>query len=86
VLMLGALDRAGPSGRAALERMLGNPQVSEADALRAREIIVGCGALEAVERLVGEHQELAREALGAIDPPAGEALGQLADLVAARVV
>ncbi len=86
VLMLRALQLAAPKGRSALERMLGDPGVSELDAQRAREIILDCGALDAVERLVARHQALAREALPDVDPPAREALGQLADLAAFRVV
>jgi geranylgeranyl diphosphate synthase type I len=85
VLMVLALQAAAPSGRAVLDRLLGDPCVGEADAARAREIVVGCGALAAVERLVAEQQELASEALASIDPPAGDALAELADLAAIRM-
>ncbi|CAN5445421.1 polyprenyl synthetase family protein [soil metagenome] len=86
VLMIRALQLATPPGRKILERVLGNPDLGESDAERAREVVLDCGALEAVERLLTVQQAAARRALAPVRPPARQALEELADLAAFRAV
>ncbi|MBW3602378.1 MAG: polyprenyl synthetase family protein, partial [Actinobacteria bacterium] len=82
---LRALELAGGRDRGELVRILDTPGVAEADAERAREIVLGCGALSAVERLVDDSQRQARRALAGVLSPAREALEDLADLAVFRV-
>lgn len=86
VLMLRALQLASPAERAVLSRALGNERLDEADANRARQIVVDCGALDVVERLLASQHQLARQALAPIPEPAKQALAALADLAAFRAV
>ncbi|CAN5149129.1 polyprenyl synthetase family protein [soil metagenome] len=85
LLMLRALELAGPRDHSELVRILDTPGVIEADAERAREIVLGCGALSSVERLVDDSQQQARRALAGVLSPAREALEDLADLAVFRV-
>lgn len=84
LLVLRALRLASPAGRAALTRMLGNPDVTPEDARRAREIIVDSGALAAVEEVVAERREQAWRALTSVPQPVRGALEELADLALNR--
>ncbi|MGH8884862.1 MAG: polyprenyl synthetase family protein [Egibacteraceae bacterium] len=86
VLMLRALELASPAERAVLSRVLGDPELDEPDANRARQIIVDCGALDMVERLLACKHEQACRALAPIPAPARQALADLADLAAFRAV
>lgn len=84
VLMLRALALAGPAARAALIRVLGDPELDECDANQVRQIVVECGALEAIEQLLASQHELACRALAPVCEPARQALIDLADLAAFR--
>lgn len=86
VLMLRALGRARPAERRLLIEALGDPEVDEHVAARVRQVVVDCGALDAVERLLAEHLATARRALGSVVSPAREALEELADFAAHRTV
>ena len=86
LLLLQALERAGAVEREQLSRIVGNPRLDESDAERAREIVVGTGALAEVESLLSEHLERARAALDGIAEPARAALEELAALAAYRTV
>ena len=86
VLMLRALQLASPVEREVLERVLGDRDLEEAEANRVRQIVVDCGALDMVERLLASQHELARQALEPLPPLAQEALADLADLAAFRAV
>jgi geranylgeranyl diphosphate synthase, type I len=86
VLMLHAMQLTDEAGRKVLEELLGNPAVSETDAERVREVVYDCGALAAVERLLAARQGEARRALEPLHGPARNALEELADLAAFRVV
>lgn len=84
VLMLRALHCARPVERRLLVEMLGDHELDEKAAARARQIVVDCGALDAVERLLAEQQAVAQRALDVIPSPAREALEELADFAAHR--
>lgn len=86
VLMLRALGRAGPAEHRLLTQALGDPDVGDEAADRVREIVVDCGALASVERLLAEQLAVACDALEPIAPPAREALEELADFAAHRTV
>lgn len=84
VLMLRALDGARPAERQVLAAALGDRDLDEATAARVREIVVDCGALDAVERLLADRREAAHGAVRSLDPPARDALEDLADFAAYR--
>jgi geranylgeranyl diphosphate synthase type I len=84
LLVLRALERGSGAEREVLSGLLGKRDLDEADAGRAREIVRDTGALASVERLLDVQQEAARSHLGAIPPPARQALEQLADLALFR--
>jgi geranylgeranyl diphosphate synthase type I len=86
VLMLRTLALSGPADREFVARALGDPDLEDQDAARVREIIVDCGALESVERLLAAQHKQACAALTPLPEPARQALGALADLAAFRVV
>jgi geranylgeranyl diphosphate synthase type I len=86
LLILQAFARCNVADRVALERTLGNPGLDAADADRARSVIVGCGALDAVERVVSEQHDRACLALDRVVQPARDALEQLAGFAAFRSV
>lgn len=79
VLMLRAMELAGTAERRVLAAILGDPDLDERDADRARQIVVDSGALAAVERLLGAQQEQAHRALTTVAEPARSALHALAD-------
>jgi geranylgeranyl diphosphate synthase type I len=84
MLILRAMSLAGGAARDALASVLGDADLSEADADRAREIVVDTGALAAVEAVVGEQAGRALTALAPVPSPAREALEELADLALYR--
>ena len=84
VLMLRALHLAKPSEREVLELTLGDAELTEDTAARVREIVVECGALDGVERLLAQQQGIALAAIAALRSPAREALEELAELAAHR--
>jgi geranylgeranyl diphosphate synthase, type I len=86
VLMLRALELASPAERTVLSRILGDSELDEADANRARQIVIDCGALERVERLLACQHQQACQMLTLIPTPARRALADLADLAVFRVL
>lgn len=86
VLMLRALGRARPTERAVLVDALGNPELDESAAARIREIVVDCGALDAVEQLLDQQLATACSSLGPVAPPARAALEELAEFAVHRTV
>ena len=85
VLMLRAMELAGASERRVLAAALGNPELDEHGADRARQIVVDSGALASVERLLDAQQDQAHRAVAAVAEPAASALRALADLAVRRV-
>ncbi len=85
LLILRALERADAAERQVLAALLGKPDLDEADAHRAREIVRDSGALSSVEHLLDVQQDAARAHLGQVPPTARDALEQLADLALFRV-
>jgi geranylgeranyl diphosphate synthase, type I len=86
VLMLKALQRATSAQRAQLDAVLGDPELTDDAAQRVRDIVVETGALNEVERLIGERRAAADAALRHVHGDAREALADLADLAAFRAV
>ena len=84
LLMLRAMELCDDAHRAALRRLLGDADLDEAGADRARDIITSCGARDSIERLCREQQEQALAALEPIEGPARIALEELADLALFR--
>ena len=84
LLVLRALDLCGPAARTALDSLLGDPDLDEDGADRAREVIVSCGALDAVERLCADRRSVAVAALDPVARPARAALERLAELALYR--
>ena len=80
VLVALAQQAARPAQRDVLERTLGRADLDEDGVARLREIIVGTGALAAVEALIAERADRGRAALDAADirPDARTALAGLA--------
>jgi len=86
VLVLRALDLAPEADRAVLAGMLGDPDVDEGAAARARDVVARSGALASVEALIASQLAVARHAITALAPPARGALDALADLAVRRDV
>lgn len=84
LLMLRARGMCDDVGRKTLDILVGDPDLDEAGADMAREIIANCGALESVERLCHDQQEQALAALRPLDRVAGAALSELAQLALFR--
>jgi octaprenyl-diphosphate synthase len=83
--LLIAIGRSGSREAAFWERAVGRGEQTEADFWRARELILGAGALEATLDLASDYAEAARAALAVF--PYGEwraALEALADFVVSR--
>ena len=83
--LLIAIGRAGPRETAFWERAVGRGEQTDGDFRRARELIVGAGALEATLDLASDYADAARAALGVF--PYGEwrmALEALADFAVSR--
>lgn len=85
VLMLRAMELAGAAERRVLAATLGNPDLDDGDADRARQIVVDSGALAAVEGLLTAQQEQAQRALAPVAEPARAALRTLIELAVQRV-
>ncbi len=84
--LLLAIARSGPREAAFWERAIGRLDQTEADFRRAREIIVGTGALQATLDLAAHYAETAKTSLAIF--PGGEwraALESLADFSVARL-
>ena len=84
--LLLAIARSGPREAAFWERAVGRLEQTEADFRRAREIVIGTGALEAALDRAADYAEAAKAALASF--PAGEwreALEALADFAVSRV-
>ena len=86
LLLLRAMQMCSPRDREVLDAVVGNPDTDEVDAQRAREIIVGSGALEGVEQMLAEHLARARQAIEGMPEVARSALDELADLAAFRAL
>ena len=85
--LLLAIGRSGPREAEFWQRVIGDLKQTEADFRRARELIVGTGALEATLDLAADYAETAKQALQAFDD--GEwrrALDALADFAVTRAV
>jgi octaprenyl-diphosphate synthase len=83
--LLLAIARSGPREADFWERAIGRKEQTESDFRRARELIVGAGALEATLDLAAEFAETAKASLSLF--PAGEwrdALRALADFAVSR--
>jgi len=86
VLVGFAINQAPPAEADYLDRMLGNPLLTEDDVSEIRRIMVDCGALEATESLIGELSTKAFDALEGLpleDLPL-TALRQLAEAAVSR--
>jgi geranylgeranyl pyrophosphate synthase len=79
MLILRAMRLAGPGDRHVLRRILGDDDLGQQDAERARGIVRGTGALDDVEALIVRHREAASHALAPVPAPARAALESLAD-------
>jgi octaprenyl-diphosphate synthase len=83
--LLLAIARSGPREAEFWERAIGRREQTEADFRRARELIVGTGALEATLDLASEYADKAKAALGGF--PANDwrsSLESLADFAVSR--
>jgi geranylgeranyl diphosphate synthase type I len=65
VLVAKALESAGPADTATLHRLLGDPDLDADGVARLRAVLVGTGALDAVEKLIDSLTQQAEEALRA---------------------
>ena len=83
--LLLAIARSGPREAAFWERAIGRREQTEADFRRARELIVGCGAIETTLDLATEYAWQAKAAL-AVFPAVDwrRALEELADFAVSR--
>ena len=86
VLLLKAVERASPRQREHLDRLVGNRNLTPADADDVRQILVDTGALAEVEELIAERRRAADTALAEVHDSARAALTDLADLAAFRAV
>jgi geranylgeranyl diphosphate synthase, type I len=84
MLVLRALRLASPSARDSLRAILGDAHLGEAEAERARRIVVETGALGEIEALIARKHEQALRALAPVPTPARQALERLADLALHR--
>ncbi|WP_130013346.1 polyprenyl synthetase family protein [Serinicoccus sediminis] len=82
VLIAHALAQAGPAGAALVEEALGDPDLDEDAVERVREVLVGSGALERTEQMVGRGAERALEELGGTPDLTAEGREALTELVA----
>jgi geranylgeranyl diphosphate synthase type I len=88
VLIAKTLAAATPAQAEAVERHLGDPELSEAGVGALREIIAATGALAETERVIGELTERALAALdtGGLDATARDVLRELAVAATTRRV
>jgi geranylgeranyl diphosphate synthase, type I len=86
VLVVKALEHASPAQAQEVRRLLGDPGLDAVGVAALREIIVGTGALDAVERMVEGLVQQSRDALAAaeVDEPARTVLHGLIDAATAR--
>ena len=85
--LLLAIGRSGPREAEFWQRVIGDLKQTEADFRRARELIVGTGALEATLDLAADYAEIAKQALQAFpDGDWRQALEALADFAVTRAV
>ena len=80
-----AISRSGAREAEFWERVIGRKEQTEADFRRARELVVGTGALDDTLDLAADYADTAKQALGLF--PAGEwreALDSLADFAVSR--
>ena len=80
-----AIARSGAREAEFWERVIGRKEQTEADFRRARELVIGCGALEATLDLASDYAAAAKQALAVF--PAGDwrdALESLADFAVSR--
>ena len=83
--LLLAMARTGAKEAAFWERTVGRLDQTEADFRRARELILGVGAVDAVLDMAGDYADLAKAQLQALPPgPWREALEALADFTVSR--
>jgi octaprenyl-diphosphate synthase len=83
--LLLAIARSGPREAAFWERAIGRLEQTEADFRRARELILGSGALQATLDLATDYADAAKAALGAFaDNEWRRSLESLADFAVAR--
>ncbi len=83
--LLLAMARSGPRDAEFWERAIGRKEQTADDFRRARELIIGAGALEATLDLAGENAEAAKAALRRLPSgPWREALADLADFAVSR--
>ena len=80
-----AVQRTGARERPFWERVVGRREQVEDDFRRARDLVSGCGALDAVLRLAQAQADEAKRALAACPPCAWrDALSELADFAVSR--
>ena len=85
--LLLAIARSGPREAGFWQRVIGDLEQTEADFRRARELIVGTGALEATLDLAADYAETAKAALQPFDDGDWRrALEDLADFAVTRAV
>ena len=83
--LLLAIARSGPREAAFWERAVGRLEQTEADFRRARELVVGTGALDAALDTAADYAEAAKAALAPFAKDAWrDALEQLADFAVSR--
>ncbi len=83
--LLLAIARTGPKEREFWDRVIGRQDQGEGDFRRARELIVGAGALEAALELAGDYADRAKAALDIFPASAlREGLEALADFAVSR--
>jgi len=83
--LLLAIARTGPKEREFWDRVIGRQDQGEGDFRRARELIVGAGALEAALDLAGDYADRAKTALDIFPASAlREGLEALADFAVSR--
>jgi geranylgeranyl diphosphate synthase type I len=79
LLVLGR-QMASPAERPVIETVPGNPAAAEADIASVREVLAGCGALDAVERRIASLAGQARATLEAAPGVPGDARAALLQL------
>jgi octaprenyl-diphosphate synthase len=83
--LLLAIARTGPKEREFWDRVIGRQDQAEGDFRRARELIVGAGALEAALDLAGDYADRAKAALDVFPASAlRDGLEALADFAVSR--
>ena len=80
-----AISRTGAREAEFWERVIGRKEQTEADFRRARELVVGTGALDATLDLAGDYADAAKAALSLFPTSEWrEALHSLADFAVSR--